>query len=83
MSQDIDTVLDRTLITAMFERMSDEAQKEVLAAVHEMLDRQTYDEVSNLDYDQQVERLELLREQLNQRLPESREWSREYLLKHY
>ncbi len=80
---DIENTLDRLLITAIFDFLDDEAKKSVLASVHEMIDRSTYDDRSTLEYDEQVERLELLRERLNARLPESREWSREFLLNRY
>lgn len=80
---DIEKTLDRLLITAIFNFLDDEAKKSVLASVHEMIDRSTYDDRSTLGYPEQIERVELLREQLNQRLTESREWSREFLLKHY
>jgi len=81
--KEIDTTLDRILITAIFERMSDEAKKEVLASVHEMIDRSTYDDRSTLSYSEQIERVGLLRERLNLRLPESLCWSREDLLQNY
>lgn len=81
--EEIENTLDRLLITALFDLLDVEAKKSVLASVHEMIDRSTYDDRSTLSYDEQIERVERLREQLNQRLPESREWSRESLLNHY
>ncbi|GLH24122.1 TPA: hypothetical protein QCI16_003088 [Enterobacter ludwigii] len=80
---EIERTLDRILITALFDFLDDEAKKSVLASVHEMIDRSTYDDRSTLDYPEQIERVELLREQLNQRLPESLCWSREDLLQNY
>lgn len=82
-NEEIEKTLDRLLITALFDLLDNEAKKSVLASVHEMIDRSTYDDRSTLNYDEQVERLELLRERLNARLPESLEWSRESLLEHY
>lgn len=82
-NEEIEKTLDRLLITALFDFLDNEAKKSVLASVHEMIDRSTYDDRSTLNYDEQVERLELLRERLNSRLPESLEWSREDLLQNY
>ncbi|ULH10805.1 hypothetical protein MF265_23310 [Serratia marcescens] len=81
--EDLDHTLDRIIITALFNHLNTESKKEVLVSIHEQLDRISYDENIPLTYEEQVERLELLREQLNSRLPESLEWSHEYLLRNY
>ncbi|HDL7801209.1 TPA: hypothetical protein PXP53_004247 [Yersinia enterocolitica] len=78
--KELDKTLDTILISAFFNCLGEEKQKEVLRSVHCLIDNLPLSDSHNMTYDEQVLYVESLRKRLSERFPQALSYPREYLL---
>ncbi len=80
---ELDSVLDKILLTALFNTLSTEQKKTFLSSAYQLIDQSFEVDTSSLNYLQTVRLHDSLLERLYSRLPESRVWPRSLLLENY
>lgn len=80
---ELDSVLDKILLTALFNTLSTEQKKAFLSSAYQLIDQSFEVDTSSLNYLQTVQLHDSLLERLYSRFPESRVWPRSLLLENY
>lgn len=78
--KELDKTLDMILISALFSRLDEEKQKEVLGSALCLIDKLEFSDNQDMTFDDQALYLECLRKRLGERFPLVLSYPREYLL---